>query len=315
MSVLWEQRINDFTPVNIISKSDVTVIPYDYRKDPVEPKTHLTFPDSTEFTHDDNIDIVNKDTKEGVYAQLSIKSPLNIRCEEGAGANVTGHEADVKITTITGDCDLSKVKTGSVEINSDFGNVNVNSLVSNAVIFSKGNITGKKVQGEKFTICNSQGNINIESLYAPEAAIYGKHGNVTLGDVHGFCKIVTTGGNVRINSSQDDLDIKCSGGHVNVTLQDIRKSVLIQSYGGNVTLMVSPEVCSKAMLSVRGSGHPNISDEVKHKLNENMEATALVQLITYDAGIFVGMAKSWGEDLWGKIQQKQDEDKMKKIDE
>lgn len=303
MSVLWEQRVNDFTPVNIISKSDVTIIPYNFQKDPVEPKTCLTLPDNAEFTVDDNIDIVNRCGEEGVHAQLSIKSPLNIRCEEGAGVNVTGHEADIKITTLTGDCNLNKVKTGSVEITSDFGNINLNSLVSNAVLFTKGNITARKVQGEKITICNSQGNVNIESIYVPEASIYGKHGNVTLGDVHGFCKIVTTGGNVKINSSQDDLDVKCNGGHINITLQDIRKGVVIQSYGGNVTLTMSAEVCSKAMLQVRGSSNPNISDEVKSKLNENMEATALVQLITYDANIFVGMAKSWGEDLWDKMKK------------
>ena len=301
ISTVWENRIDDFTPVHIESHSDVTVSQYDWQSDSINPKTKLTYPITrTSLTYTDRLHLRSSKIADQVTAQIPIKSPLFVDCKEDAGVSIHGHEADISIKTEAGNSELKGVKSMATSIVSKTGDVQLNKIVSNCSIITGGNISAQKIQGETLTISSSAGAVTIGSLYSPECQIYGKHGDVKIDNVHGNCKIVTGGGSVTIGSSQDNLDIKCRGGVVTVTLENIKESVFIESFGGPVKLYLSDAVCRKCALSISCTENVDVVDEVKSLVHQNDGATTAVIVNAY-APVFVGKAKAWGESMWDKL--------------
>ena len=302
---VWEKRIDDFTPIKIQSVNDVFIQQYDWKTDCVEPKTRVVYPENgASFTLTESLELsCTEQESDPISAQIPVKAPLFVKCRNDASVDVIGHEADVDLQTETGRCTLKSVKAANTSIVSKSGSIQLNSIVSNCTIMTGGNVTAKKVQGERLTISTSAGSVNIGSIYAPDGKIFGKYGDIKIDNIHGNCKIVSGSGSVTIGSSKDNLDVQCRGGEVNITLQDIDEKVSIQSFGGPVKLYLSDEVCSKCMLSIHSSAKAEVTDEVKELVNKNNEASALVTLMAYDATVFVAKAKSWGESLWDKLDE------------
>ena len=295
--------MDDFTPVRITSTtSDVTVKQYDWMADSIEPKTKVTYPEEGALVnHEDGKLVLSNESSEGLTAEIPMKSPLSVKCSGYAGVSVSGHEADLDVRAEHGSCFLDRVKSSSTTVISK-GDVNLNSIVSNVSVLTAGSVRAKKIQGETVTISTVNGDIHIQSLYAPNSRIFGKYGGVKVDNLHGNCNIVSGSGDVTIGSSKDNLEIKARGGAVTVTLQDIERRVLIESFGGPVKLYMSDEVCGKAMLSIQSSGKAEVTDEVQMKVNANDKATALVKVMAYGGPVFVARSAGWGENIWSKLE-------------
>ena len=306
LSLMWERRLDDFTPVRIQSHGNVHVTQYNWREDSVAPKTKVFLPNKDSLVKLENSELQLINNQYDIFAEIPIKSPLYIKSFKSAKISVLGHEADIKINSENGDISLKSIKCLSTEIINKTGNINLNSIVSNCSIISNGNVTAKKVQGETLTVSCPEGNVNIGSLYSPQSQIYGKYGDVTVDNLHGNCKIVNGSGNITVNSCEDNLTVKSRGGNVRVTLQDIDKQVIIESFGGSVVLRLSETVCRKCMLSIQSTANAKVLDEVQKIVTENNEAESLIQILAYDAPVFVGLAESWGENIWNSLRDKHD---------
>ena len=159
--------------------------------------------------------------------------------------NVSGLNADtVKIHTMSGNIDISKIISGALEANSSSGSITAASVVSNDVKINS--MSGPvRISGSTAGTINcdtSSGSINVSGAY-DSVTFNSLSGRITLDDSASH-SVVTTGsssGSQEITGSFDRVDIKSLSGSVTIRSSTVPASLRADTASGSITVAVPNE--------------------------------------------------------------------------
>ncbi|XP_046859833.1 uncharacterized protein LOC124453124 isoform X2 [Xenia sp. Carnegie-2017] len=171
-----------------------------------------------------------------------------------------------------GDCILSQLKSHSVKVNSESGNiVSRSSLIGDLELKTCGNgfINLRKIQGNKFEMSTEHGRVGVSSLYGTHVTISTSRGHVDIGDAHG---------EIEVKSQSGDICCKSLSGHLTATTEDGNINTKLTSNASIDALsLIDPNLACEFRLS---SKKLHISNDL-HLFKSSKEAKD-------DENIFIG---------------------------
>ncbi|XP_050414908.1 protein FAM185A [Patella vulgata] len=300
-----------FYEVKTFGKIDIKV-PFDLEVEPLHP---LEYPNMNKFIieifntsaskdkigsfnklYNLNIDVddekeivkVKADVSDGVQLPLicNIKIPIkfNVNIEsEDKDVTIKKFEADeIKIKTITGNCNLQKLKCGSIDVVSNGGNIISESLLQGNIQLSTtgtGEITGDRFQGQTIQCCNEKGDVDIKTIYADKTLISTQSGDIHIGSCHGNSTVeIKTGdlsidtldGDIKTSIEDGDVDIyiaRCGHVDINTTKGDIQVK-LSETVTADVNLQAESIDISQD-INYTGQPEKTTNDQIQHSGNIN----------------------------------------------
>ncbi len=202
---------------------------------------------------------------------------IEVTIELPAGSSVNGSISmgELRAEGRIGECrfhtamgDFSLDQTGTLNINSDYGNVTVNQVAGQAVISTDyGHVTVDHVMGQA-NISTGSGHLRVREIDGP-ATITNSNGNTTIGEVTGELQLNIGNGNISVDRTRSSVTARLAYGNVRLG-EVVRGSILLETAYGKLEVGIRAGTAawldvSTDYGSVRNSLHthagPQQSDE------------------------------------------------------
>lgn len=182
-----------------------------------------------------------------------------IELEEGWNNSITvkvksPSNFNFDLKTTGGNISLENDISGSVDAESDGGNVSFESVDGKVLVNTNGgNISGKNVEGDVKLHTNG-GNISLGNVIKGNSELDTYGGNISVGRVESDLSAKTHGGNISVGNVGGNASVFTYGGHI--SMDKVTGSANMETYGGHLSLDgASGEVVAKTM-----GGHINLED-------------------------------------------------------
>ncbi|KAK7102419.1 protein FAM185A-like [Littorina saxatilis] len=144
----------------------------------------------------------------------------------------------IKVHMERGDCHLSSIRTTSITIECDEGNISSNKQLLGAIHLQcgkNGSITGERFQGGSIQCTTEAGDIDVKTIYAEKTTCSSHSGNVHVRDCHGDVTVKTSDGNLTVDSLDGKLSAELENGSADVFVTR-QEGVTIATRQGDVML-------------------------------------------------------------------------------